>query len=74
MAIKTNQELAQAIDKAITESGYKRGYIADQLGIVNQNLKKSIYKKNMSLDDANKILKLVDCEAEIVIKKILNNQ
>lgn len=74
MAIKTNQELAQAIDKAITESGYKRGYIADQLGIVNQNLKKSIYKKNMSLDDANKILKLVDCEAEIVIKKVLNNQ
>lgn len=74
MTIKTNQELSQAIDNAISESGYKRGYIADQLGIVNQNLKKSIYKKNMSIDDANKILKLIDCEAEITIKKILKNQ
>ena len=74
LAIKTNQELAQAIDQAISESGYKRGYIAEQLGIVNQNLKKSIYKKNMSLDDANKILNLVNCEAEIVIKKKLKNQ
>lgn len=70
MVIKTNRELAQAIDKAISESGYKRGYIADQLGIVNQSLKKSIYKKNMSLDEANKILHLVDCEAEIAIKNI----
>ena len=30
MAIKTNKELSQAIDKAITDSGYKRGYISDQ--------------------------------------------
>ncbi len=74
MAIKTNKELSQAIDQAITDSGYKRGYISDQLGIANQNLKKSIYKQNISIDDANKILKLVDCEAEITIKKILRNQ
>ena len=65
MAIKTNKELSQAIDKAITDSGYTRGYISDQL---------SIYKQNISIDDANKILKLVDCEAEITIKKVLKNQ
>ena len=45
MTIKTNKELSQAIDQAITDSGYKRGYISDQLGIANQNLKKSIYKQ-----------------------------
>ncbi len=74
MTIKTNQELSQAIDKAISESGYKRIYISEQLGIANQNLKKSIYKQNISLDDANKILKLIDCEAEIIIKKVLKKQ
>ncbi len=69
MTIKTNKELSQAIDQAINDSGYKRMYISEQLGIANQNLKKSIYKQNISLDDANKILKLIDCEAEITIKK-----
>lgn len=37
MAIKTNQELSQAIDQAISDSGYKRMYISEQLGIANQN-------------------------------------
>lgn len=69
MTIKTNQELAQAIDNAISESGYKRGYIADQLGIANQNLKKFITKKNLSLDEANQILHVLGYNAEISIKK-----
>lgn len=71
--IKTNKELSQAIDKAITDSGYKRMYIAEQLGIANQNLKKTIYKQNISLDDANKILEVIGCTASIAITKELKN-
>lgn len=70
MGIKTNQELSQAIDQAISDSGYKRGYIADQIGIANQNLKKFITKKNLSLDEANQILNILGYNAEISIKNI----
>lgn len=71
MAIRSNEELSSAIDKAITDSGYKRIHIAERLGIANQNLKKTIYKQNISLDDANKILGIIGFEAEISIKKEL---
>ena len=69
MAIKTNQELSQAIEKAIEESGYKKMYIADQIGIKNQNLKRYIYKNNMSLDDANKLLYMIYYDQVKGIKK-----
>lgn len=70
MSIRTNKELSQAIDEAIKESGYKRMYISEQLGIANQNLKRTI-NSNLSIDDANKILDIIDCEAVITIKKRL---
>lgn len=69
MEIKTNHELAQAIEKAIEESGYKKMYIADQIGIKNQNLKRYIYKNNMSLDDANKLLDMIGLQATIEISE-----
>lgn len=68
MAIKNNEELSNAIDKAITDSGYKRMYVAEQLGIANQNLKRTIHS-NLSLDDANKILDIIGYDATIIIKK-----
>lgn len=70
MSIKSNDELSNAIDKAIKDSGYKRIYIAEQLGIANQNLKRTIHS-NLSLDDANKILDIIDYDAEIILKKRL---
>lgn len=69
MTIKTNKELSQAIEKAIDESGYKKMYIADQIGIKNQNLKRYIYKNNMSLDDANKLLDMIGLQATVNISK-----
>ena len=36
MTIRTNKELAQAVNEAIKESGYKKNWIADQLGISRQ--------------------------------------
>lgn len=67
MDIKTNQELSQAIEKAIEDSGYKKQYIAEQIGIKGQNLKRYIYKNNMSLDDANKLLDMIGLQATINI-------
>lgn len=69
MDIKTNQELSQAIEKAIEDSGYKKQYIAEQIGIKGQNLKRYIYKNNMSLDDANKLLDMIGLQATINISQ-----
>ncbi len=69
MEIRTNQELAQEIENAIEKSGYKKIYISEQLGIKSQNLRRYIHKNNMSLDDANKILKMIGLQATITISK-----
>lgn len=59
MTIKTNQELAQAVNDAIKESGYKKSYISDKLGISRQAFSNFMNKTNFSLDDANKILEII---------------
>lgn len=59
MAIHTNKELAQAVNAAIKESGYKKNWIADQLGISRQALTHFLQKANFSIDDANKILNII---------------
>lgn len=70
MDIKTNADLIQAVNTAIAESGYKKTWIAEQLGISNQNLSRYLSKKNFSLDDANKILNLIGYEVQSkIIKK-----
>lgn len=70
MDIKTNADLIQAVNAAIAESGYKKTWIAEQLGISNQNLSRYLSKKNFSLDDANKILNLIGYEIQSkIIKK-----
>ncbi|WP_099467773.1 helix-turn-helix domain-containing protein [Konateibacter massiliensis] len=71
MNIKTNHELQQAVNKAIEESGIKKTFIADKLGISRQAFYKMINEKeSFSLDDANKILSLLNQETETVIKKV----
>lgn len=59
MAIKTNQELAQAVNEAIKESGIKKVFIAEKLGLSRQGLDKLLQKQSFSLDDANRILNLI---------------
>ena len=63
MAIKTNQELAQAVKGAIAESGYKKSYIADQLGISRQAF------THFFIDDANKILSIIGYETNTKVDK-----
>lgn len=69
MEIRTNQELAQAVNDAIKESGYKKNWIANQLGISRQALTHFLQKANFSIDDANKILNIIGYEAKAKVDK-----
>ena len=70
MAITTNQELAQAVNIAIKESGVKKVYIAEKLGIKREVFARMLNKKQFSLDDANKIIDIIGLQTETnVIKK-----
>ncbi len=59
MIIKTNQELAQAVNDAIKESGIKKTVLAEKIGLTRQGLDKLLQKQSFSLDDANKILNVI---------------
>lgn len=67
--IKSNAELIQAVQDLISDNGIKKTWLADQLGIANQNLNRLISKKSMSLDDANRILNLMRYEVIAEIRK-----
>ena len=70
MAINTNQELAQAVNEAIKESGIKKVFIAEKLGIKREVFARMLNKKQFSLDDANKILDIIGLQTETkLIKK-----
>lgn len=67
--VSTNHELSEMIEQIIKDSGVKKTWMAEKLGVVNQNVNKMIHKKNLSLDDANKILALLGYKALVVIEK-----
>lgn len=69
MAIRTNKELAQAVNEAIKESGYKKNWIAEQLGISRQAFTHFLQKANFSIDDANKILYIIGYKASANVDK-----
>lgn len=60
MIINTNHELSQVVSQLIKTSGYKKTYIADQLGLTRQGLDKLLKKQSFSLDDANRILSVIN--------------
>lgn len=60
MDINNNAELLKAVDAAIKDSGYKKSWIAEQLGISRQGFSNLLNKSNFSLDDANKILNVIN--------------
>lgn len=60
MEINNNAELRRAVDETIKESGYKKSWIADQLGISRQGFSNLLNKSNFTLDDANKILSIIN--------------
>lgn len=67
--ISTNKELSQALEETISSNGIKKTWLAEQLGVANQNVNKMINKKNISLDDVNKILSVMGYKASVIIEK-----
>jgi len=59
MEIHTNQELAQAVNEAIKESGIKKTALAEKIGLSRQGLDVLLKKQSFSLDDANRILEVI---------------
>lgn len=68
--LNDNASLVQAVNNAIQESGYKKSYIADQLGMTRQNLSKMLAKANFTVNDANRILNIIGYVAAIELQKI----
>ena len=69
MTIKTNQELIQAVNQAIKDSGIKKIWIAEKMGMSRQTLDNLLKKQSFSLDDANKILKIINFSVSAEIEK-----
>lgn len=67
--IKTNDELRQAVNDAIRESGITKTALAKKLGISRQGFDKLLQKKQFSLDDANLILDHLQMYTSTDIKK-----
>lgn len=62
--------LVKAVNDAIQESGYKKSYIADCLGMTRQNLSKMLAKTNFTVNDANRILNVIGYKAVLELHKI----
>ena len=69
LEVESNSGLVNAVNAAITESGYKKSYIADQLGMTRQNLSKMLSKVNFNINDAQRILEVIGYEIEIKLQK-----
>lgn len=67
--IKTNDELRQAVNDSIKESGVTKTALAKKLGTSRQGFDKLLQKKQFSLDDANLILGHLQMYASVNIKK-----
>ena len=66
--IHSNNDLRQAVEKAVDDSGVKKSYIAEQINMTNQYYSRHMSKKNFSLDDAQKILDVLGLQVTASIK------
>jgi len=60
MAINSNAELTQAVQEAIKNSGIKKTALAEKIGLSRQGLDNLLSKKSFSIDDANRILAIIN--------------
>ena len=67
----TNKDLANLVDNTIKETGVTKMHIAKKLNVSRQQIDNILSKQNFSVDDANKLLKIVGYEIDNVsIKKL----
>lgn len=69
--IKSNEQLADFVKKAIKASGIKKNILAENIGLSRQGLDNLLKKKSFSLDDANRILNVISLSANIKINPIV---
>lgn len=69
MEIKSNKELVKAVNEAIKESGYKKIWVADKIGLSRQGLDNLLKKQSFSLDDANRILNILNLSVKAELEK-----
>ncbi len=67
--INDSKSLVEAVNAAIDESGYKKSWIADQMGITRQAFSNILGKRNFTIDDANKILNVIGYSATVHVSK-----
>lgn len=67
--VYSNKDLVEVVNSAIAESGYKKSYIAEQLGMTRQNLSKMLGKSNFNINDANKILTVIGYQMTVELQK-----
>ena len=64
-------DLAVLVDDFINDSGYKKVWIAEQMGITQQALNKRLHaKKNFTIQDANEILAVIGYRVEYKINQL----
>ncbi|WP_313069822.1 helix-turn-helix domain-containing protein [Lacrimispora sp.] len=68
MIIKTNQELIQAVNQAIKDSGIKKTVLAQRIGLSRQGLDNLLKKQSFSIDDANRILAVINLSVSADMK------
>lgn len=63
-------DLQIIVDNFINDNGYKKVWIAEQMGITQQALNKRLHvKKNFTIQDANEILEILDYNIVYKIEK-----
>ena len=67
MATGITNNLAITIDEYIKNKGVKKTFIAKQMGISYTYFNKLMQKDNFTIDDANRILNVLDCHIEYQI-------
>lgn len=63
-------ELAIIIDNFVKSKGVKKAWIAEQLNCRQQDLTRLFNKKNFTIEDANYILRPLNCKIEFKIVPI----
>lgn len=74
MVVYTNKELSETVQKIIADNGTKKVWIAEKIGMANQNINSMFKKSSFSIDDANKVLALFGYKATVIIEKIKEDE
>lgn len=60
MDIYTNDDLRKVVNDEIKKSGMTKTALSNKVGLTRQGLDKLLQKKSFSLDDANKLLNVIN--------------